>query len=87
MADQKFKSSGTYENFNKLMNGIQQKFGVAKDRKKGGWRLNYAPDGTYFSGQYEVTHEKGKSTDSFVLRKHNESWLLIGYHINSNELF
>ena len=87
MADEKLKNSGPRENFDKLMSGVWGKLGVAKERKKGAWRLNHAPDGAYFSVQYLVIHEKGESTDSFVLKKHGDSWLMISYNVNSKELF
>ena len=87
MADEKFKKSGPRESFDKIMNGVWGKLGIAKERKKGAWRLNYAPDGVYFSVQYTVIHEKGESTDSFVLKKYGDSWLMINYNVNSKELF
>ncbi|MCX5693748.1 MAG: DUF4019 domain-containing protein [Candidatus Omnitrophica bacterium] len=87
MADEKFRSTGSLADFEKLMNGIHQRLGFVKERKKGAWRINYAPDGTYFSIQYVVTYEKGDATDSFVLKKHGDSWLLISYNVNSRALF
>ena len=69
------------------MNGVRRKLGAAKEQKKGAWQLSYTPDEVYFSVQYVVTHERGESTDSFVLKRHNDSWLLVSYNVTSKELF
>ena len=86
MCDEKFKSATSEEGLTKLLSGAYQNLGAVKDRKKGAWKIFYGSDGMYFSIQYSVTHEKGASTDSFTLRKQNNSWLIYYYHIDSPEL-
>ena len=86
MADEKFKSTGTDENYEKLMSGVYQKLGTAGEHKKGAWRIYYNTDGIYFSIQYSTTYKNGNSVDTFALKKHNKSWLLISYNVNSKEL-
>lgn len=87
MSTDKLKEATTYAHLEKLMKGVYQKLGIVKERKKGAWKIFSGLDGVLFSVQYSVTHERGVSTDSFTLKKHNDSWLLYYYNVNSNELF
>jgi hypothetical protein len=86
LADDKFKSSINYENFEKMMKNIYQKLGKTKEIKRGAWKLNYMSDGTYFNIQYTITREKGTAVESFTLKQYGESWRLIFYNINSQAL-
>jgi len=86
MSDKKFRDAVTYEDFEKLMNRVYQKVGMQKDQKRGAWRINYVTDGVYFNIQYSVSYKNGKSIDTFVLKKYNNSWLLVNYNINSKDL-
>lgn len=86
LADEKFRSSVNYENFEKMMKTVYQKLGKIKDIKKGAWKLNYMSDGTYFNVQYTTTRAKGTAVESFTLKRYGESWRLIFYNINSQAL-
>lgn len=86
LSDDKFRNSGSYENFEKMMQGLDQKLGKVKKTEKGAWKLNYLSDGTYFSIQYKTTREKADAVESFTLKKHGDNWRLVSYFVNSQAL-
>ena len=85
LADARFKSGGSYDEFKQFMYDIYKKFGKIKSRKKIVWHLNYQADGLYFNINYTTTHDKGVATESFALKKHNESWLVANYQISASK--
>ena len=83
LADRRFKSGGSYDEFKQFMDEIYKKFGKIKSRKKIVWNLNYQADGLYFNINYTTNHDKVIATESFVLKEHNGSWLVANYQIAS----
>ena len=85
---QEFRDSAKRDEFEKFMTAIQQKLGALKSRSEQSWRINRAPDGLYYLVNYKTIREKGEALESFVLkRKGNGPWLLMGFNVNSKELF
>ena len=86
LSHDKLRQFAAQDKFLTFMNGTFQKLGKVTGRQKGAWRINFATDGLYFTVQYKTTHEKAEATDDFVLIQNKDSWLLVGYHINSDAL-
>lgn len=81
MADKELKAGVFYKDFEMALNIMHQRLGNAKECKKNTRQPQYASKKAYFIIQYVTTYEKGSSLDSFMLKKHNKSWLLVTYNI------
>lgn len=88
LATREFRDSTDYEDFEKFVTGVQQKLGRVKSRSEQAWKVSQATDGLYYAVQYETIRENGRALEDFTLkRKGDGPWLLVGYNVNSKELF
>jgi len=75
------------EDYQKFFNLFYKKLGKVNSRTKVSWKISYESGKCFYSVKYKVSHEDAESTDSFVLQRVGESWLVQKYYVESEALF
>jgi hypothetical protein len=86
-ADGQFKTSGKEEEYTQFFRGIHDKLGNAGTSTRGNINLNASPGGRYVIVTYQTKFAHGEAVETFTWRWQGERLLLVGYNIQSNELF
>jgi len=68
-----------------LLDNIHRKLGAVKDARQVGLNVNYGTSGGAVTLTYQTQFASGSGTEQFVFRT-GKPPLLIGYHIESNDL-
>jgi len=82
MCSKQYKDENNFESFERLLQKIQDTAGNVSNQVKGAWSFNQVAIGTFLTAQYEVTRTKGSTSETFVLKKNNDSWKIISYTID-----
>jgi hypothetical protein len=69
-----------------LLAAIHSRLGAVKQAKQVGWNVNYGTGGGTISLTYDTQFASGSGTEQFIYRTGRPP-LLVGYHIQSNDLF
>ena len=83
---QELKGAATKTDFVALLSAVHRKLGAVTSSNKVSWHVNYHTSGSFVTLGYETTFANGKGTEQFVYKLSDDKALLVGYHINSNEL-
>lgn len=74
------------QDFVALLDAVHRKLGDVSSSTKSGWNVNYHTSGTFVTLTYDTAFSQGKATEQFVFKLSDSKALLVGYHINSNDL-
>lgn len=74
------------QEFVDLITAVHRKLGKVVASDKAGWNVNYNTGGRYVTLAYNTRFAQGRGAEQFVYRLSGHKALLVGYHINSNEL-
>jgi hypothetical protein len=85
-AGPEFRQSGTEESAAGFLGSVHQRLGNVRTANQTGWRVNYQPGDSRAVLNYSTEFERGRGTEEFVFRISEGESILIGYHIDSNEL-
>jgi hypothetical protein len=69
-----------------ILAAIERKLGAVKDAQDNGWKIDFRTSGTVVTFSLKTQFEKGNGIETFVYRFSGKEPLLVGYHVNSNEL-
>jgi hypothetical protein len=82
----KFKSVTTSKQFLDLTGAVQRKLGKVKQTTNAGFNLRSYNFTTTVVLTQNTTFEQGTGTEVFTFQMEGDKAVLIGYHINSNDL-
>jgi hypothetical protein len=85
-ASDDLKKSTTEKQMVDLLAAMERKLGAAKDAQDSGWKLDFRSSGTVVTFSLKTQFEKGSGIETFVYRFSGKEPLLLGYHVNSNDL-
>jgi uncharacterized protein DUF4019 len=85
-AEQRFRDASKQEDFVALMTAVHKKLGTVKQSSRQGFFVNYNTSGTSIRLTYSTKFSGGDADEEFLWSKRGDSFLLLGYHINSNAL-
>lgn len=83
---EELKRAATREAFHDLLAAVHRKLGDTKSSTREGWNINYTTAGTHVTLSYSTAYAEGNAAEQFVYLLEGGKALLVGYHINSNEL-
>jgi hypothetical protein len=82
-----FKKATTTEGLTRFLSTVNRKLGAVKTSESNGWNINFTPSGTSITLRYKTEFEHGTAAETFSYRFPDGRVSLVGYNINSNELF
>ena len=85
-SDPTFKKATNDKQFSDLMGALQKKLGKVTATKEAGFTINTFNLTTRVVLNQETTFEQGKGTEVFTFEMSGDKAVLVGYHINSNDL-
>jgi hypothetical protein len=85
-SDAKFKKATTEKQFLELMGAIQKKLGKVTASTNAGFNVNTFNLTTRVVLNQKTTFEQGSGTEVFTFEMNGDKAVLVGYHVNSNEL-
>jgi hypothetical protein len=85
-ASEDLKKSTTEKQMVDILAAIERKLGAVKDAQDNGWKIDFRTSGTVVTFSLKTQFEKGNGIETFVYRFSGKEPLLVGYHVNSNEL-
>jgi hypothetical protein len=69
-----------------LLDAVHRKLGPTRTATRSGWNVNYSTSGNFITLDYQTVYAEGQASEQFVYRMVGDKPILVGYHINSNEL-
>ena len=85
-ADARFRSASKQDDFLALMTAVHNKLGTVQQSSRQGFFVNYNTSGSSIRLTYATKFSGGDADEEFLWSKSGETFLLLGYHINSNAL-
>lgn len=85
-AGPEFRQNGSEESAVRFFQSVRERLGAVRTANQTGWRVNYGNGGSVTVLNYATEFERGRGTEEFVYRVEAGQPVLIGYHINSNDL-
>jgi opacity protein-like surface antigen len=87
LTDDSLKKTTTDRDMERILSTIERKLGAVKASESNGWNIGYTPSGTSITLRYQTQFEHGTGTETFRYRLGDGKALLVGYNVNSNDLF
>jgi hypothetical protein len=85
-AGHEFRQTGSEESAVRFLQSVRERLGAVRSANQTGWRVNYGNGGSVTVLNYATEFERGRGTEEFVYRVDGGQPVLIGYHVNSNDL-
>jgi outer membrane biogenesis lipoprotein LolB len=85
-ASDDLKKSSTEQQMVDLLAAINRKLGAVADAKENGWKVDFRTTGSMVTLSLKTQFERGSGIETFVYRISGKDALLMGYHVNSNDL-
>jgi hypothetical protein len=86
-ADDQFRQAGSEQAATRFMALIHDRLGPVRRADPRGWRVNFAPGGNMVGLSYTTQFARGRGTEDFAFRVRGGSASLVGFHVNSMDLF
>lgn len=85
-AGPEFRQNGSEDSAVRFLRSVHDRLGAVRNANQTGWRVNYGSGGSVTVLNYATEFERGRGAEEFVYRVDGGQSVLIGYHINSNDL-